>query len=270
MNPEDEKRKAIISRISQHLDAVIERHPAWVGIFLQGSQNYNLDDDESDVDTKLIVLPSFEDVVLNRKPHSYTHVMENGEHCDVKDIRLMFDCFRKQNINFVEILFTKYFIMNPEYERFFYPVIEARERIGRYNVTAALNCMVGMCHEKRKALTHRYPTTEWKIDKYGYDSKQWQHIFRLHEFMGRYLWDCSYADCLISERRELLLDIKRYRFGDLTYALASCDGMIMSMEYIRDSYKKNYGTVIDHGVDQILNQTLLNLFKAHFLSEIGG
>lgn len=106
-------------RLSEHLDAVKEKHPEWVGIFLQGSQNYKLDYEGSDVDSKLIVLPSFEDFVLNRKPYSYTHIMENDEHVDVKDIRLMFDCFRKQNINFVEILFTKYRILNPKYASLF-------------------------------------------------------------------------------------------------------------------------------------------------------
>ena len=73
----DEK---IMRRLSEHLDAVKEKHPEWVGIFLQGSQNYKLDYEGSDVDSKLIVLPSFEDFVLNRKPYSYTHIMENDEH----------------------------------------------------------------------------------------------------------------------------------------------------------------------------------------------
>lgn len=36
----DEK---IMRRLSEHLDAVKEKHPEWVGIFLQGSQNYKLD-----------------------------------------------------------------------------------------------------------------------------------------------------------------------------------------------------------------------------------
>ena len=75
-----EHDKKIMHRLSEHLDAVKEKHPEWVGIFLQGSQNYKLDYEGSDVDSKLIILPSFEDFVLNRKPQSYTHIMENDEH----------------------------------------------------------------------------------------------------------------------------------------------------------------------------------------------
>ena len=52
-----------------------------------GSQNYGLDiydnDYMSDVDTKAIILPSFEDIVLNREPKSTTIVLDNNEHIDV-------------------------------------------------------------------------------------------------------------------------------------------------------------------------------------------
>ena len=87
-----------------------------VGIFLQGSQNYGLDLPGSDVDTKLIVVPSFKDICLNRKPVSTTHVLSNDEHIDWKDIRLYMETFRKQNLNFLEILFTDYYWINPMYE----------------------------------------------------------------------------------------------------------------------------------------------------------
>ena len=86
-----------------------------VGVFLQGSQNYGLDYEGSDIDTKCIVLPTLEDLIFNRKPVSTTHVLPNEEHLDLKDVRLYFQTFRKQNLNFMEILFTKYKIVNPTY-----------------------------------------------------------------------------------------------------------------------------------------------------------
>ena len=79
-----------------------------VGIFLQGSQNYGLDYEESDIDTKLIVVPTFKDIAMNKQPVSTTHFRANDEHTDFKDIRLYMQTFRKQNLNFLEILFTKY------------------------------------------------------------------------------------------------------------------------------------------------------------------
>lgn len=59
-----------------------------VGIFLQGSQNYGLDYEGSDVDTKLIVVPTFKDIAMNKQPISTTHIRSNSEHIDWKDVRL--------------------------------------------------------------------------------------------------------------------------------------------------------------------------------------
>ena len=72
-----------------------------VGIFTCGSQNYGLDYLNSDIDTKIVILPSFEDIVLNKKAISTTHVRANNEHIDFKDLRLICEKFKKQNINFL-------------------------------------------------------------------------------------------------------------------------------------------------------------------------
>lgn len=259
----------IMARLSEHLDAVKKIHPEWVGIFLQGSQNYNLDYEGSDIDSKLIVLPSFEDFVLNRKPYSYTHLMENDEHVDVKDIRLMFECFRKQNINFVEILFTKYRILNPKYEKLFQPVLDARELVGHYNDFAALNCMVGMAMEKQNALCHPYPTIISKIERFGYDPKQLHHILRLSEFMVRWLDNEPYADCLISQEREYLKSVK---FGaiPLEEAKELANATVGSMQSIKKAYMDSHAATVNKEVENIMNTALVELFKYNFICEIGG
>lgn len=183
----EQKRQKIMARMREHLVPVLEHcRGGWVGLFLQGSQNYNLDYEGSDIDTKAIMLPSFSDFVLNAKPLSTTHIMENNEHVDFKDIRLMFDCIKKQNVNFVEILFTPYSIINPEYADLFQPVLDAREEIARYNNYAGMNCIMGMALEKQKAMEHPYPATMDKIEAFGYDPKQLHHALRLREFMTRY------------------------------------------------------------------------------------
>ena len=98
-----------------------------VGIFLQGSQNYDLSTKNSDVDTKLIVTPTVDDFVYNRKPVSTTHVRDNNEHIDFKDIRLYIDTFKKQNLNFMEILFTDYYVINSLYKTYWDRLVENKE-----------------------------------------------------------------------------------------------------------------------------------------------
>lgn len=112
------KDNVIMRRLREHYDEACGLIPEdrIVGVFLQGSQNYGLDYEGSDVDSKCIVIPTLEDICFNKKAISTTHIRKNDEHIDLKDIRLMFQTFRKQNMNFVEILFTEYKIINPLYE----------------------------------------------------------------------------------------------------------------------------------------------------------
>ena len=121
------------ARLAEHLEESKKNARGdWFAICLQGSQNYGLSDEGSDIDSKLLVLPCFEDVVLNRQAVSRTHVMGNGEHCDVKDIREYFKTFRKQNVNFVEILFTEWHLFNHDYADLWMELLRRREEIARY------------------------------------------------------------------------------------------------------------------------------------------
>ena len=90
-------KEYVMDRVMEHLDEAKRffSEDSIVGIFLQGSQNYDLDYEGSDIDTKLIVCPTFKEIAFNKKPISTTHVMENNEHIDFKDIRLYINEFRK-------------------------------------------------------------------------------------------------------------------------------------------------------------------------------
>ena len=238
-----------------------------IGVFLQGSQNYGLGYENSDVDSKAIILPSFNDFVLRANPISTTSVLDNDEHIDLKDIRLMFDCFRKQNINFVEILFTKYMVLNPKYTVFWNRLIEAREKIARYNNYAAVNCMAGMSMEKHKALEHPYPTIVDKIEKYGYDPKQLHHILRLNEFIHRYIMGIPYEKCLISQNKNYLIDVKK-GIHDLDTARSLADRFNKDTGVIKKRYIEEVQLSVDKEVELILNNTLIDIIKSHFREEV--
>lgn len=168
-----------------------------VGIFYQGSANYGLDTENSDIDTKLIVTPTFNDLAFNLKPVSTTHIRENNEHIDFKDIRLMLQTFRKHNINFIEILFTPYYILNPKYEYFWEQLIAEREMIAHSDPLATFRAMRGVALEKYHALSHPYPSKVDILAKYGYDPKQPHHLVRIDRFMEAFMDDNTYEDCLI-------------------------------------------------------------------------
>lgn len=206
-----------------------------VGIFLQGSQNYGLDYENSDVDTKLIVVPSFQDICLNRMPVSTTHVRANEEHTDWKDVRLYMGTFRKQNLNFLEILFTKFYIINPMYEEQWMRLVEHREEIAHMNPYRAVKSMKGIAMEKYHAMEHEYPSKLDLIKRKGYDGKQVHHLIRVEDYLERYINGEKYEDCLrpsedkiarmmAYKRQEIPLDVARIEAKEaLDHVIAIAD-----------------------------------------------
>lgn len=240
-----------------------------LGVFLQGSQNYGLDYEGSDIDTKAIIIPSFEDFVLNRKPVSTTLILPSNEHIDLKDIRLMHECFRKQNINFIEILFTKYRCLNTDYKEIYQPMFDNRERIAHYNNYASVNCIAGMVFEKHKAMEHPYPTLKDKIEKYGYDNKQLHHILRCREFLERYISGVSYERCLIPTNPQFLIDVKSKYVYSLEEARELAKKIENGVKAIKQEYMDNNPPVIDKEVEDIMNNVLIEVLKFAFKKEIG-
>lgn len=256
----DEK---IYKRLKSDYDYLVSLGYEVVGVFLQGSQNYDLDHSGSDIDTKAIVLPKFEDLMMGNPKASTTLILESDEHIDVKDIRVMFDNFLKQNINFLEILFTKYRYVNPDYETYMDTIYENRESIAHYDNYKAVNCIVGMMYQKHKALTHPYPATKDKIDKYGYDGKQLHHILRCYEFLQRYIKGESFESCLFSKDTDRLIKIKENKEYSLGQAKYAADITVEKGQLLKEKYAKNNPQIIDESVPKLFDEILLQILTDH-------
>lgn len=228
-----EREKYIINRLMEHFLELEARGYEVVCLMLQGSQNYNLDEysDEykSDIDSKAIVLPHFRDFVEEKAPVSTVEILDNNEHIDCKDIRIMFEMFKKENISYIELLYTKYKIINPKYLDLIKPIFDKRQEIAEININQFLRCIVGMSGNKVKALCHPYPNLLDKIEKYGFDGKQLSHCVRLFEFISRYTSGIPIEQCYITEDRDLLMNYKKQLIEDgsrvmtVEEAIAACD-----------------------------------------------
>lgn len=232
-----------------------------LGIFLQGSQNYCLDYEDSDIDTKLIVLPTFKNIIHNDSPISTTFVRENDEHTDYKDVRLYVKNFMKQNINFLEILFTNFCIVNKRFEEDWYGLQLNREKIAHYNRFRALKAMKGMTLEKYAALEHPYPSKVEVLDKYGFDPKQLHHILRINDFISRYTQEESFADCLIPTNPEFLIEVKKGNVYDLDRAREVAKEVVVDTVEIADKFCELLPDRGDPEVDELFDEFLCNVMK---------
>ena len=265
------RRGLIMNRVMEHYDEALQYFPEKqiVGIFLQGSQNYELDYEDSDVDTKLIVVPSFKDICLNKKPVSTTHVRANNEHTDWNDIRLYMETFRKQNLNFLEILFTDYYIVNPMYKEEWNRLIATREFIAHMNVHRAVKSMKGIAMKKYHAMEHRYPAKIDIIEKYGYDPKQVSHLIRVYDYLSRYILGESYQKCLkpSEEYFPFIFDMKLGKYS-LEEARVIADQMIEMVTQIADEFCAQTEEVENEEMRKLLEDVSYNIMKISVEAEL--
>ena len=281
--------KYIMEQMQKHWEVALNLFPEdrIVGLFIQGSQNYYLEDEESDIDTKLLVVPSVEDIVLNRKAESHTYLIKDGmlvhedsalassaEHMDAKDIRLYWQTLRKANINFVEILFARCKIINPMYQELWDRVEEMREDIAYMNPLAAMKAMMGMVNEKYFALTHRYLSRAYWLDKYGYDPKQLHHLVRIQMFMGNYaLGGWKYEDLvrgkhMIDYEKEYLIKMKRQGVGILEQAQCMADYYKGKMEELYNEAKTKYDGKANWLVEDKMDFLMAEIVKLSIRKEL--
>ena len=272
------REEKIMQRVQEHYDYLQSLGYEIVCVCLQGSQNYGLDEysDEymSDIDTKAIVLPPLDDFIAAAPPVSTVVVMDNNEHAEVKDIRIMFDMFKKANISYIELLFTEFKIINPEWAEFIEPLFANRELISKYNRNRFLRCIAGMAMEKRKALCHPYPNLIEKIEKYGYDGKQLHHCVRLYNFITRFVNGESLDTCykVGIPMHNILMNYKKQKdaYGNelsQEKAIEICDYYVAEIGKIKDTALTEE-EVLDKDAEKLLSRILLKIIKAKMIKDL--
>lgn len=272
------REEKIMQRVQEHYDYLQSLGYEVVCVCLQGSQNYGLDEysDEymSDIDTKAIVLPPLDDFIAATPPVSTVVIMDNNEHAEVKDIRIMFDMFKKANISYIELLFTEFKIINPEWAEFIEPLFANRELISKYNRNQFLRCIAGMAMEKRKALCHPYPNLIKKIEKYGYDGKQLYHCVRLYNFIERFVNGESLDTCykVKAPTHNILMNYKKQKdaYGNelsQEKAIEICDYYVAEIGKIKDAALTGE-EVLDKDAEKLLSRILLKIIKAKMIKDL--
>ena len=274
------RKEKIMKRLQEHYNYLISLGYEVICLCLQGSQNYNLDEYSeeymSDIDTKAIVLPHLDDFIMAASPVSTTIIMDNNEHIDVKDIRIMFDMFKKMNVSYIELLYTDFKIINPEWADLIEPLFANKELVSSRNRIQFIRCIYGMATEKRKALCHPYPNTIEKIEKYGYYGKQLHHCARLFNFISRYvvgndpLESCYKVD---GEEKNFLMNLKKQKDADgdilgVDAAIGLCDEYVASIKEIKDEVLEDEPEVIKHEADEIMRNILLNIMKKKMIKDL--
>ena len=237
-----EKYNRVRKRLKEHLDEALQNPKIhdWFMIAVNGSYNYNMDTPQSDIDSKLLVIPSLEQLV-NGKSLNYLHCMsDNGEHVEVKDIRHYFATMLKQNINFVETLYAQVWIVNPVYMRLFHYLFEMRDVISGCNPIATIHCIQGTAYQKYKQMLQSSPARAADIENYGFDRKSLHHLVRCVFFGEYYMEGSSYQECLqnndVPNIRRMIMNLKTTTVLNREYAINIAEDMLSGFDKKVDSY----------------------------------
>ena len=161
----------------------------WFFISSIGSMNYSLDDDNSDVDSKLVLIPNMFYILHPESMVSQERDVSRAFYsgiCSVYDMRKYFSYLLKQNPNFMETLFAKGTLVNPKYEEEFKELRNIREEIAYCDPTHTISSLRGMiAHEFDKVMKSN-----------GGDSKAAYHCLRLCSMLSDFYRGRPYKEIL--------------------------------------------------------------------------
>lgn len=245
------KKEDIFKTLSKYKKVLEEKGFNVLYIGLYGSQNYNVDDELSDIDVKAIILPPLHNIIF-RKVTSITIECENGA-IDVKDLITFYDVIKKGNFSYIECIDTEYSIGDKYIKELF--------KQFRPN----LKSIIGAMHEKRKALTHEYPSKHKEFEKWGFDPKQYHHIIRLYDLLEYIKRTNKVASYLVyQDSRNFMIAEKRNKNNYTKNQVEdSSDKLIEeAKKFIPEDYK--YESI---NIDKEINQYIEDKIKLDLINK---
>ena len=241
------KKDKIFKELSNYKKILEEKGFNVIYIGLYGSQNYNLDDEESDIDAKAIILPSLHDIIF-RKVTSTTIECEKGN-IDVKDLITFYDVIKKGNFSYIEAIQTQYSI-GDKYIKELFSQFEVNKK-----------SMLGAMYEKRKALTHEYPSKTKEFELWGYDPKQHHHILRLYDLLNYNLMYNENLSYLYyrddDKRRQELINYKRNKDNIAKTIIEEDSDLIIEMARNLIDYDYHYEVLnIDDEINDYIEKNM--------------
>ena len=227
-----EEDEAILAAVKRHHDEVVDKGYLVVMTILVGSQNYDLDDSDSDIDTFSLIYPPLGDLAMAKQPYSGMFEAKDGGHCEVKDIRLALNLLKKTSPNSVEYFASKYKIYNPIFEDILKEYLDDNSKLWHMlhcNYEHMLYAMAGMAHQ----LTKRNMPA----------GKRFSHAIRLQNMNYHFVNSYNAASVLelrMGGDRDLALAAKRDKNPDeeteLTYN-TECEQIAEWLDNCRDNFK---------------------------------
>lgn len=183
---------------------------------LQGSQNYNLDDELSDIDTISLMVPSFEQLVLDINVAKKTHSINYSDGIStIKDFRAVFRTFIKGAVNVYQILYTPYVSVNEKYRKHFDYLRSMADDITSNNQRSIIYSTLGVIRSNLASITR----VDERILSSNELGKRFAMSFYYREFIERFMDGESFGSAMVTQNADYLKRLKRWKVDSLLYSV---------------------------------------------------
>lgn len=198
--------------------------------YVQGSQNYNLETPDSDVDVKAFCLPTFDDLYFEQ---NYSSCLDHSfGQITVHDIRKLPILFAKMNPYYTEGLVSKLVYLAPtrpgsipfidDPEAFFNDLFQAKG-------FTFLQALRNLAHSELDKIRRGGPSRQAVFDQFGYDPKAALHALRYASIFFAmqipFIDPESSAYEAYSDAIRLKSASQRQRFMDVKLGHENCDAL---------------------------------------------
>lgn len=234
-----------------------------------GSYNYNLTTLESDIDYKVFIAPTREDLFLSER---YVKEVEiDGVDIKIHDIRELHKLLYKANLNFLEFLFTDDLLLLEKYNKDIFlnfkdvededlkimlmldELFNMKNDLAKANLPYLFNSSFGMAYNKRKRFEKFYK--EKNMKKAG---KALMTSFRMLDFIERFHFtnfsNLEKAMKYTDDEREKILELRKEE--NIGNNLKILDNKFEEIKKLEDVYKRKE---VDEEVFKRLNEILMDL-----------
>lgn len=251
-----EEDDAILAAVKRHHDTITAEGFLVVMTSLVGSQNYDLDHKNSDIDTFSLVYPPLQHLANAEAPYARCYVLNDG-HAEVKDIRLALNLLQKPSPNSVEYFTSKYKIYNPNFEAILREYLDDNTKLWHMihcDYHHMLYAMAGMAHQLHK---RNMPA-----------GKSFAHAIRLDD-MFYHFFNSKNASSILEFRaggdRDLALAAKLDTNKENNEAYRrECEQIANKLDKYRDNFKStNEIEQIEQFGKALINSFQWKLFKQY-------
>lgn len=233
-------------------------------IALQGSQNYGIAHEDSDVDSRLMINPSKHSLLLK---YNYTHdfKMDNGEICVIRSTMDALEPLFKGNVNGLEVLYTDYFIPYDNVWSFIRGKREIIESTFRDNMVKA---SFGMMKQKKASLLKSTGGCQAEFfEKHGYNGKDYIHIVRLYDTLHKIIRNIGFREAMLWKQAEFAKSVREgHEYFDVKNVVEHVDAMLNVTEGSVDKFLDKFDITSE---TQMVVKTCIREEVAAMLSKNG-